>query len=197
MIVVARAMMTIAWLTMAAPATAHPATPGVGGFTGGLLHPLAVPTHMLGVLALALLIGLQTPPWLRIGPLFFVVGLVAGFAAMTLAYVPTRAEETLLLTALLAGLFVALARPLPWAVCAVLAGTLGAALVLDSPPAALSLSEANRTLLGTGLAATVMLVVPAIGASFLRRPWLRLGARIAGSWMAASAILVLALRLAA
>jgi urease accessory protein len=89
----------------------------------------------------------------------------------------------------------ALARPLPPIVGWGLAGTIGGALALDSPPEVISLTEANLTLLGTALGAAFVLLILVQGTSRLRHHWQRIGARIAGSWIAASAVLVLALRL--
>jgi hydrogenase/urease accessory protein HupE len=43
------------------PAHAHDVVAGVGGFYGGLLHPLLVPAHVLALTSLGLLIGQQTP----------------------------------------------------------------------------------------------------------------------------------------
>ena len=51
-------------------------------------------------------------------------------------------------------------------------------------------------LVGSGLGATAMLLVVVGCASRLTRPWHRVGLRILGSWIAASAMLVLALQLA-
>jgi urease accessory protein len=50
-------------------------------------------------------------------------------------------------------------------------------------------------LLGTALGAVLLLLVLLQGTLRLRQHWQRIGARIAGSWIAATAILVLALRL--
>jgi ABC-type phosphate/phosphonate transport system permease subunit len=50
------------------------------------------------------------------------------------------------------------------------------------------------TLIGTGLGACVAAAILAIGTSQLTRDWQRIGMRIVGSWIAASATLVLALR---
>jgi hypothetical protein len=51
-------------------------------------------------------------------------------------------------------------------------------------------------LVGTGLGACFALAVVVVCTSRLTREWQRIGVRILGSWMAASAILVLALRFA-
>jgi urease accessory protein len=71
----------------------------------------------------------------------------------------------------------------------------GFALALDSPPEAISLTQANLTLLGTALSAIAFPVALGKLVSRLQRDWQRIGVRILGSWIAASAILVLALRL--
>jgi urease accessory protein len=162
-------------------------------FLAGLLHPLLVPTHTMAVLALALLIGQQS--WDRTIPIVYVIALAAGLGAIALAYVPILAQEALLAASATAGLLLALARPLPPIVGWCLAGAIGAALALDSPPEAISLTEANLTLLGTAFGAAFVLLILVQGTSRLRHHWQRIGARIAGSWIAASAILVLALRL--
>jgi urease accessory protein len=59
----------------------------------------------------------------------------------------------------------------------------------------LSLKEANLTLFGTALGAALLLLALIQGTSRLRHHWQRIGARILGSWIAAIAILVLALLL--
>ena len=55
----ARLLAAAALVLSAQPALAHPPPLGIGGFPGGLLHPLFVPAHALAVLALGLLIGQQ------------------------------------------------------------------------------------------------------------------------------------------
>ena len=93
-------------------------------------------------------------------------------------------------------LLVALARPLPRVVGWLLAAATGLALALDSPPEAISLArrqpDAARHRARRGI---VLLVSLLQVTSRLHRAWQRIGARIVGSWIAASAILVLALRL--
>jgi hypothetical protein len=109
--------------------------------------------------------------------------------------VPLLAEEALLAFTAAAGLLLAWARPLPRFAGAVVAAPTAAALALDSPPEGLSIAAANLALLGTAIGAVAMLGAIASAAAGLRRNWQRIGARVLGSWIAASAILVLALRL--
>jgi hypothetical protein len=62
------------------------------------------------------------------------------------------------------------------------------------------MSVATLTLIGTGIGASVALALIVVAASLLigMRKWIapRIGVRILGSWIAASAVLVLALRFA-
>jgi urease accessory protein len=90
----------------------------------------------------------------------------------------------------------ALARPLPQLIPVALAAVVGVALGLDSPPEVISLAAANAMLIGTGFGAAVAVALIADGAQRLTRWWQRLGLRIVGSWIVASAVLVLALRYA-
>jgi urease accessory protein len=188
-----RAAMAVAFLAVPERASAH-AVFGVTGFFGGLLHALVVPSHVLAIVALALLIGQQG--WGRGVMAAYIVAVLAGLGAIALALVPTLAEQALLVFAMIAGLLAAVARPLPPALGALLAAAVGLALALDSPPEAITLREANLALIGTALGAAIVLLVLVQGTSRLRRDWQRVGARIVGSWIAASAILVLALRVA-
>jgi urease accessory protein len=164
------------------------------GFADGLLNPLLVPTHFMGIAALALLIGQQG--WGHSVALVYVFAILAGLGTLALAYVPGLAPEGLLAASAPAGLLVAWARPLPLSAGVLLAGAIGLALALDSPPQAISLREANLTLVGTAIGAAIVLLALVQVSSHFGHDWQRTGARVVGSWIAASAILALALRVA-
>jgi urease accessory protein len=168
----------------------------MSGLIGGLLYPLTMPTHVLALLALGLLIGRQRGSDMPWSAAVFVAGLALGLAAIAFAARPTFAGDVLLGTAALAGALVALGRLLPMPACALLAGIAGTALGLDSPPHAISLAVATLMLIGTGLGAGLALALIAAGARCMTREWQRIGVRILGSWIAASAVLALALRFA-
>ena len=172
----------------------------MSAFVGGLLHPLAVPAHAMALLALGMLIGQQALNRSSAPPLIaFAAGLASGLAAIASAVAQTSAGDLLLAGAVLCGLLVALAYPLPVLVCVPLAAVVGAALGLDSPPDVISMSAATTMLVGTGLGAMLTLIIVALCVRRLARlPQIapRTGVRIVGSWVAASALLVLALRLA-
>jgi urease accessory protein len=195
-----RGSIGVALLSSSDPAFAHVPIAGVDGFPGGLLHPLLVPAHALALLGLGLLIG-QQPAGPRLTPwLLFTLALVAGLGAIAFAVGETPANDLVLACAAVAGLLVALAGPFPpsisratsWA----LATVAGAAIGLDSPPDVVSLELGIAMLIGTGLGASAALAAVIQCTTRLARDWQRIAVRIAGSWIAASAILVLALRLA-
>jgi urease accessory protein len=161
-------------------------------FVDGLLNPLTTPAHGLALLALALLMAQQPQRFVVL--VVFALALAAGFLAIVLAVETTPARMVLLAVAAILGVMVAAAwapKPLTW----LLTAMTGAALALDSPPQAVTIVEAYATLGGTAVGACAMLVVVAAIAGHTNADWQRLGLRILGSWIAASAILVLAVQL--
>jgi hypothetical protein len=102
----------------------------------------------------------------------------------------------LLALAAIGGLVVALARSLPSIIQHALAFMTGAALALNAPPQAVTIPAAIAAQAGTGIAALAALGLVAFVAIKAKDDWQQIGIRIIGSWIAASAILVLALRLA-
>jgi hydrogenase/urease accessory protein HupE len=184
----------IAFVFAATPAFAHMPIEGVGGFVGGLLHPLLVPAHALSILALGLLMGPQHNRLLVW--CIFSVGLALGLIAIALAVEETPAATVLLAACALAGLLIASARRLPTMVTCVLAATVGAAIALDSPPQTISIEEGNAILAGTGLGGSIALAAIIAVTARPRLPLQKIGTRIVGSWIAAIAIMVLAVRYA-
>jgi urease accessory protein len=129
----------------------------MSGFVAGLVHPLALPAHVLALLALGLLIGQQTAGTRHVSLAAFAAGVAVGLTAISFGVGETPAADVLLAAAFASGASAAIAHPLPTLACALLAAIAGVALAL----------EWN---------------------------WARLGGRILSSWIAASAILVLAVR---
>jgi urease accessory protein len=164
----------------------------MSGLIGGLLHPLAVSAHVLLLLAMGLLIGQQRGALVPLAA--FIVGLVAGLAALAFAVATTAAANVLLAAAAATGLLVALAHPWPAFVSGPIAAIAGVALGLDSPPTAIAITAAIAMLIGTGIGAGLAVAIVAAVTRYLTRAWQQIGVRILGSWIAASAILVLALR---
>lgn len=182
-------------LVLSAPALAHAPIKGIGAFYNGMLHPFFVPAHLLLLFGLGLLLGQHAPHMSRIGWIVFVLALWAGLAASQF-FGMSVSVMLLLAVALATGLLVALGLPIPGFSAAVLAGVAGLGVGLDSMPEPLTRKETLSALMGTGIGA--VLIVSYVGgiAAWLRQPWQRIGIRVAGSWAAASALLVLALALA-
>ena len=166
----------------------------MNGVLGGLAQ-IVVPTNLLALAALGLLSGQNAARMPRATLTAFALGLFAGSVLLALALRDPPAALCLLALAAIAGLSAAVARPIPAILKCALAFATGAALALNSPPQAISISGAMATQLGTGLAALAGLTLVAFIAMKAECPWQRIGIRIVGSWIAASAILVLALRL--
>ena len=189
-------LLVMAFLWPVGAATAHVPFEGGEGFFGGVLHPLFIPTHVLAILGAGLLVGQQMARWPWTAAAGYGAGLVAGFAAIVSAVVPQWAGEVLLAIAAVSGFLGALAWPIPKTLLSALALVTGLVLALDSPPHVTSVRDASVILLGTFFGAIILLLVVVEGTIALSREWQRLGVRIVGSWIAASAIMVLALRLA-
>jgi urease accessory protein len=191
-----RAACAAAILVWSGAAQAHVVIPGVGGFAGGALHPVLVLSHALALIALGLLAGVQ-PFRARIMLIAVLpAAMLVGFGLVSLAYATDRAELAVLALTAVTGLVLTARPKAPFAVAASLVALTGLAILFDSVPAVPSVQETVLALAGTALAATSMLALAAFAGAALPEFWPRIGVRIAGSWIAASAILVLALRLA-
>lgn len=178
------------------PAFAHEVVPGVGGFYGGLMHPLLVPAHVLALCGLGLLIG-QQPRRLGAGLMaLFAASLIVGVTAIVSAVSPIYQDTLVLVVAVITGILVALARPVTALISLPLVVIAAIAVMLDSVPQEISMQTTFLALIGTVIAAFVFASFTAEAARALTRDWQRIGVRIVGSWIAASAVLVLALRLA-
>ena len=161
----------------------------------GLLHPLTTPVHIIALAGLALIVprNKRNAAFATI-EVTFAVGLAIGLGALAAGAGETPAADGLLAGATLCGLLAAsgvrasLARALPVALMS------GIALGLDSPPEAINLAEAVATLIGIACGAVVALALMASFAIRIGRPWQGVALRVAGSWIAAIAILALVVR---
>jgi hypothetical protein len=166
----------------------------IAGVAAGLTQ-FFVPTHLLAVIALGLLLG-QGGRHLPVNLVLLALGLVTGSIVIASAVRETPAALVLLAVAAVAGFIVVLAWVPPPYVRGVLAFFTGGAIALNAPPQALTISGAIGEQIGTAIAALLMLALVGFVTTKATRPWERIGVRVVGSWIAASAILVLALRLA-
>lgn len=167
---------------------------GTDAFTSGLLHPLSLPSHLLNLAALGLLLG-QSSVRKRVAFAIFCGSVLCGLGATARIY-DSPTEFWLPVSAGILGILVAGAWRLPGGVVAAIAAVIGVMLGLDSRPETPFLQDALLMFGGTTLAAGATVAVIAVCASLLKAQWQRIGVRIAGSWIAATAILVSALQFA-
>lgn len=166
-----------------------------GGVGEAALQALLEPAHLVVLIVIALLLG---PPGWRVARdawMAFAVGLIAGLALAAAG----RGGDTgaaLLVIAAVGGGLVALGRPMPMPLLGGIAGAAGAGLgigtELEAPAWAGRLAMLALVFAGSGIAAVALAAM----AARLQRPWGRVLVRVAGSWMTAVALLVLALLIA-
>jgi urease accessory protein len=168
----------------------------MAGFATGLIHPLQMPLHILCLAGIALLAGRASVPHRGAIILALTTGLIGGLGAVASGVGETAAGDVLALVALICGLAAAkAARLLGW-LAAPLALVAGLAIGLDSPPETISLREAVWTLFGTAAGSILAAAALREAAAWAAVRWRGIALRVAGSWIAAIGILVLALRLA-
>jgi hydrogenase/urease accessory protein HupE len=193
-------MVAVVWAVLlifmfGTPAAAHAVVEGLGSFQAGLLHPLLTPAHALALVALGLRVSQQKRSHRQALLILFAASLLAAVGAIAAALAFTEATNLLLGAALVAGLLTALARPLPFWATGFLIVAVAIGIAFDSVPQEIWAQPTLLSLAGTILSGWLILVSIAYGAAEPRREWMRIGVRILGSWTAASALLVLALRL--
>ncbi len=192
----------VALVLLAQPALAHDPIGiagryyGLGDFLSGVLHPLFVTAQTLALVGLGLFVGQQSVKVRRVVLSAFTLALFAGALAIASGVGETGSTLVLLGAAAITGLIVASAWPALNPLGAIAIVVAGAALALDSPPQAVTIPSAVVMQIGVGLGALVTVTIVTWLTADLTRHWQRIGVRVAGSWVAASAILVLALRLA-
>jgi HupE / UreJ protein len=172
-------------------AHAHVVTTGFGPFYDGIMHLFATPEDLLPVLALTLWAGLRGEAVGRAVlpalPLAWLVGVAVGPAVQW----PWAGPLAAAVTTVAVGGLAAANSPLPRGVVVAIAVALG---VLHGALNRAGLTEAGLgTLGGVGIACAVFVVV-SLGAGLvvsLKRPSSRVAVRVAGSWIAATGLLML------
>ena len=183
----------VAGLVATAPAraSAHLVQTGFGGFYDGLVHWAITPRDALVVIGLALLAGLRGAGAAR----FTLVALpLAWLAGGAMGYSMPGSDELAIATTLsfgLAGLLVAVDTHMPRWVLGVFVLVAG---FLHGMSNGLAMSASGMGWLGLIGAVTAVFVVASLLPAFvtvLRRPAARVAVRVAGSWIAAIAMLML------
>lgn len=175
----------------ALPAEAHLNSTGMGPIYDGLMHFLMSPEDLAPVLALALFAGLRGASYGRralfVLPSAWLMGGLIGLAAASATVHPAISALWFLL---LGGLLAADAK-LSLRVTTALAAVLGLYHgYLNATGLGLSATSA-AVLLGLIFAVFVLVALAAALVVQLRASWARIAVRVAGSWIAASGLLML------
>ena len=185
----------IALLLVSQGAAAHGSVQGLGNFFSGVVHPLFEPAHLIALIGLGLVLGQRGLARTHPAVPAFIGGSVLGLVVAAWGWAPNT-DALLLTLSVLAGLAVATAVPIAPAVCALSAGLVGLGVGLGSAPEAGATSARIVMLVGTAVGACVWMLNVVGLVHEVRRAWLLILVRVAGSWITASAVLVLALWLA-
>jgi hydrogenase/urease accessory protein HupE len=177
------------------PALAHVPFAGLNDLYNGLLHPVVVPAHLLLLAAAGLFLGKHGS---RVVPPAFLLFCLSTFGGLTatLFFTAGIGERYLLGVAAVIGLLIAANFRIPFSLCLLVAILSGLMLGLDTTQTVLTGKAKFFSLLGSGLGICFLFLYPLAFADYFGdRNWQKIGVRIVGSWVAASAILVLALSL--
>jgi len=175
---------------------AHSPIAGLGDFANGFLHPLTTLPHVLLIVGLGLMAGRQTLASLKTPFWTF-----ASTSALALAFTATGWVKSVyppILVGLVMCLGILLALEVTPSALATSALFAAAAmgLGLDSGVEAVTTFQMSKTLLGTWISLNVLIFDLAIYVSFgAGRKWLQIALRVAGSWLVAISVMVLAFSL--
>ncbi|CAA6805348.1 MAG: Unknown protein [uncultured Sulfurovum sp.] len=175
------------------PALAHSPIQGIGDFYNGLLHPILVPAHLLLLVAIGFFGGQQgldrVKPVLGMFTLATVAGLIIAWFSISIEF-----EIFILILSAVIGLLIVIKPKVSLFWCGLIALLAGFLLGIDSAQEALSGKDKLVTLFGTSIGIN-LLALYSIGFAdyFNKKAWQQIGIRIIGSWVSASALLVLAL----
>jgi urease accessory protein len=176
----------VAFCMFPAPVWAHGNLPGGNGFQAGFAHPFVAADHLLCLIALGLLIGPTNSRW----PLAaFLAGLAAGTAVVGKFALPV--QPLLMGLVLIGGVALMARQAVAPPVLYLGAAFAGALIGFDTDPPA----QGGDTVLRLAGSVTAMglILLNAMALSCVLAGWLGgVPLRVAGSWLIAAAVLVLA-----
>lgn len=191
-----RAAATALLATGAGTVEAHALDPRMGDLYAGLLHPLTALEHVLPILALGLLCGQRGLKSSQLVLLLFPVAFALG-ATVSLLWPGLPGVFAINIGwAVLLGVLVAAARPLPLSQLSLLA--VGCALPhgYANGQAMTIQTRPSLFIAGLSIAALLALAYATVGTDFVLRQkprGLRVAVRVVGSWIAAIGMLVLSI----
>lgn len=180
------------WATMAPGAQAHLVATGMGPLYDGITHFALSPEEILPVVAVALFAGLRGPDHARRAAVALAAGwFVGGLGGLLGLSLPAAAPQVASAAFLFAagGALAANAAIPPW-VCAAVAAAYGALAGLSDFGNGSGAPLAMLSLVGVCAAVAAGFVLVASLTLPLRRDWLVIAARVAGSWLLALGVLL-------
>lgn len=190
----ARAGAAAGLLLFAAQAQAHSAAKGIGDFYAGALHPLTSLEHVLPFLAFGILAGQQGKKAEPVLGAFCLALLGGAVLSLWMPGTPWISVANLA-SSVVFGALVALARPIPASLFFAIAIGFGLTHGFANGEGMEPGGKAYLFIPGVALAGLVVIAYGFITTDWLLRKqvgWVRIALRVAGSWIAAIGILVLA-----
>ena len=185
------AIVSLGTMLCATPAEAHLNSTGMGPIYDGLMHFLMSPEDMVPALALALLAGLRGAAYGRRAAFTLPVAWLAGsLFGLTAAATTGSAVLSSLWFLLLGGLVIADAK-LSLSAMSALAVLLGFVHGYLNGTGMGQSGFVVAALLGLTAGVFVLIILAAAFVVQLRAQWARIAVRVAGSWIAASGLLML------
>lgn len=186
-----RAAVVLGMATYPALAEAHLNSTGMGPVYDGLMHFLTSPEDVAPVLALALLAGLRGAEYGRRAMFLLPAAWLLGGVLGTRVSATSGSTLFSALWVLLLGALLAFEARISLRVLTALAVLLGLSHGYLNGSGMGQLGVAGPALLGLAAAVFVLVALAAAVAVPLRAQWARIAVRVAGSWIAASGLLLL------
>jgi hydrogenase/urease accessory protein HupE len=187
-------------LAAPAPALAHDLSAQYGAFLGPALHVFTEIDHLGAFLAVGLLAGQQAALARTIGLIVFglvlVCGITAPFASDAIGALESIEGYLSPASLLVAGVLVAIGRPLPAWLVGLASGALGLVHGLANGLEFAADALPAVWMLGAGVAAALVVALGTLLAATLDGPRGRIVVRVLGSWLAALGLMLLGLALA-
>ena len=165
-------------------------------FQLGFWHFLQAPSHIIVLFGLGLLMGQQGSRVMRFGLLAFALTIIGGLLLTQLVTLSWKHDIVLLILAIVIGVLLALRLKLPTWSSALLAAVAGILIGIDSAPSMIPGMRAAMTyasLAGTALSTCLAVLIVGLPSLLLRSPLNGIILRVLGSWVSASALMVLVL----
>jgi urease accessory protein len=180
-------------LLLPALAAAHPIE-GVGDFYSGMLHPLLALDQIVPMIALSLLAGQQERRTAARLLGTFPAALVAGACAFLIFHPPPFYVFVNMAAMVVFGLLVVMSRRFPALPLIALTAVLGFFQGLPVGAEIQGDVAPWRFIPGAGLTALIVIAYGVGLVRWLNEPWAKIAVRVTGSWVAATGIMVLALK---